>query len=128
MACSTCPRREKCSKICTDVRKLLPREDEARLNSGDHSPSELERIHREMSTTKTVIDLRDALKGRQSLVIDLYYNDLLNQVDISKRLDLSQKSVHTYLARAYRRIRKLALNRRRRTFRSLRLPVRRTSQ
>ena len=109
MACAACCRRHRCSEICPEVQKLLPREDEARLNHGHLSVPQLKKIYYEMMAARTVIGYRRSLTGMQLVVLNLYYNDFLSQSEISHRLDISQKTVHTYLARAYRRIRNLAL-------------------
>jgi DNA-binding CsgD family transcriptional regulator len=109
MACATCRRRHRCSEICSEVQKLLPREEKARLNFGHQSLPELKKIYHEMMAARTVVGYRRSLTGMQLLVVNLYYNDFLSQVQISKRLEISQKTVHTYLARAYRKIRNLAM-------------------
>ena len=109
MACPTCPRRHKCSEICSKVQKLLPREYQARLNHGHQSVPELKRIYYEMMAARTIVGYKHSLTGMQLLVVNLYYNDFLSQSEISRRLNISQKTVHTYLARAYRKIRSLAM-------------------
>ena len=109
MACATCRRRHRCSGLCSEVEKLLPREEKGRLNFGHQSLPELNKIYYEMMAARTVVGYRRSLAGMQLRVIDLYYNDFLSQIQISKRLEISQKTVHTYLARAYRKIRTLAL-------------------
>jgi DNA-binding CsgD family transcriptional regulator len=95
--------------MCSEVQKLLPREEKARLNFGHQSLLELKKIHYEMMAARTIVGYRRSLAGMQLRVIDLYYNDFLSQVQISKRLEISQKTVHTYLKRAYRKIRNLAM-------------------
>jgi DNA-directed RNA polymerase specialized sigma subunit len=109
MACQTCPRRHQCSEICREVQRLLPAIDRARLNFGHQSTPELKRTYHEMMAARTIVGHRGSLRGMQLLVVNLYYNDFLSQLEISRRLDISQKTVHTYLARAHRKIRNLAL-------------------
>ena len=104
MVCRNCPRRERCSRICPEVEKLLPSMDAGRLNHGRLKKEELLRMIREIVSTRRMIAARDRLSGRQREVFDLYYNEGLTQREIAKRLGIAQKNVCTYMQRARRTI------------------------
>lgn len=109
MVCSTCQKRNNCVEICPRLRKFLPKENIARINYGHESPEELKKVLYEIRSVQAIVDFRDSLAGRQSQIIDLYYNDSLSQVEISRRLNLAQKTVYTHLKRAFRKIYNLSL-------------------
>ncbi|MFH1422550.1 MAG: sigma factor-like helix-turn-helix DNA-binding protein [Planctomycetota bacterium] len=109
MVCATCNKQRTCFNVCEEIEQLLPNEDNARLNHGHRSVSDLRRLYREMHAVHIILEYRGILSGRQAQVVDLYYNDFLKQTEIAGRLNITQESVHKYLTRAYKKIYKKAL-------------------
>lgn len=108
MACSNCPKRDSCKKICERLEKMLPSMERGKLHGGKIKTDDLKELVRRMGVVRTILDFRDRLSGRQRQVVDMYFNEGLTQSEIAKRLGIAQKNVCEYMKRAFRKIGKWA--------------------
>ena len=93
--CHECPLRRTCSNICEFVELQLPSLEAGRVDHED-----LERIHQGRSMTHALLDNVDVLTDRQKQVVEFYYRENLQQVEIARTLSISQQAVGDTLARA----------------------------
>lgn len=107
MVCARCPRRKSCRRICWLLESRLPKLHDS-INHG-HVLNEvaLRRLVRLRLTTKTIIALRGALKGRERLAVRLFYDYALSFKRIAGRMRVSERRVYQLLEMARRRLRRI---------------------
>ncbi len=93
--CHECPLRRTCPNICEFVELQLPSLEAGRVDHED-----LERIHQGRIMTNALLDNVDVLTNRQKQVVEFYYRENLQQVEIARTLSISQQAVGDALARA----------------------------
>ena len=108
MLCTGCPRRKSCRRICARLESKLPK-----LNDNvDHghvlNNVRLSKLTRLRLSTKTIVAMRDALRGRERLAVRLFYDYALSFKMISRRMRVSEKRVYQLLDSARKRIRRIA--------------------
>lgn len=100
--CHDCPLRRTCPTICEFVELELPSLEAGRVDHED-----LERLYHGRIMTQALLDHADELTERQREVVQLYYRENLQQVEIAERLQVSQQAVGDSLARAKAAVGKL---------------------
>ncbi len=93
--CHDCPLRRTCPSICELVELQLPSPEAGRVDHED-----LARLHQGRIMAHALLDNLDALTERQRQVIELYFRENLQQVEIAAALGISQQAVGDSLARA----------------------------
>lgn len=93
--CHECPLRRTCTHVCAHVEVHLPSLEAGRVDHVD-----LERFYQGRIMTQALLDNMDILTARQREVVQLYYRENSQQVDIARALEISQQAVGDTLARA----------------------------
>jgi DNA-directed RNA polymerase specialized sigma24 family protein len=93
--CLFCPIRRTCVEICRPVEALLPSMEQGRVDFED-----LQKLYEGRILLSALLDHFDALSKRQQDVVQLYYRENLQQVEIAERLGVSQQAVAESLQRA----------------------------
>jgi RNA polymerase sigma factor (sigma-70 family) len=93
--CHDCPLRRTCVRVCAPVEAGLPSLEAGRVDRGD-----LERIYQGRIMTQALLDNMDILTARQREVVQLYYRENNQQLEIAEALEISQQAVGDTLARA----------------------------
>jgi RNA polymerase sigma factor (sigma-70 family) len=70
------------------------------MEAGRVDKEDLERIYQGMLMTQAILDNVDILTARQRQVVQLYYRENCQQVEIARLLSISQQAVGDALARA----------------------------
>jgi RNA polymerase sigma factor (sigma-70 family) len=107
--CWECPLRRTCVQICSYVETLLPSMTAGRVDHED-----LARLYQGRIMTHAILDNVEILTPRQQEVVQLYYRENRQQVEIAEALHISQQAVGDALVRA-----KLAVGRKLTGFASL---------
>jgi len=93
--CWECPLRRTCVQICSYVDTLLPSMTAGRVDHED-----LARLYQGRIMTHAILDNVEVLTPRQQEVVQLYYRENRQQVEIAEALHISQQAVGDALVRA----------------------------
>ena len=93
--CWECPLRRTCVQICSYVDTLLPSMTAGRVDRED-----LARLYQGRIMTHAILDNVEILTPRQQEVVQLYFRENRQQVEIAEALHISQQAVGDALVRA----------------------------
>ena len=93
--CHECPLRRTCANVCARVEGQLPSLEAGRVDHVD-----LERIHQGRIMTQAILDNMEILTARQREVVQLYYRENRQQVEIAEILGITQQAVGDTIFRA----------------------------
>ena len=94
-SCKDCPERDRCRRICPDIRKLLPPLD---------GRPRAEFNHRDRSIAWAIQEIEPLLPPRQRRAAHLYFRLGKSEEEIALKMGISQQAVAQYLAATRKKI------------------------